>query len=170
LKNRKLITNIRKAKNILRVHTNGGPQVSTHMGYVKNFGRVWFNKNSLANILSMAEVRNVCRITMDTSVEPAMNVHKMDGTIMKLVEFVSGLYYFNTSAPMNQERRKNTLFSILSVETKEDSQKSKSKPLTMPDVYTRRLVVHQKQFLRPSYPTTKSGIVQSLWMMQNEHC
>jgi hypothetical protein len=43
----------------------------------------------------MAAVRKVCRITMDTSVEAAMNVHRKDGTIMKFKEFCSGLYYYD---------------------------------------------------------------------------
>jgi hypothetical protein len=69
------------------------------MGYVKNFGHVWFNPDSLANILSMAKMRKVCRITMDTSVEPAMSVHRRDGSIMKFNKYKSGLYYFDTAAP-----------------------------------------------------------------------
>jgi hypothetical protein len=43
----------------------------------------------------MAAVRKVCRITMDTSVDAAMNVHRKDGTIMKFKEYKSGLYYYN---------------------------------------------------------------------------
>jgi hypothetical protein len=74
-KNRKLLSNIRPSPRTLHVHTNGGTQTSTEMGTVKNFGDVWFNTNSLANILSMADVRKVCRITMDTSLEAAMIVH-----------------------------------------------------------------------------------------------
>jgi hypothetical protein len=57
--------------------------MSSQVGTVKNFGDVWYNADSLANILSMAAVRKVCRITMDTSVEAAMNVHRKDGSIMK---------------------------------------------------------------------------------------
>jgi hypothetical protein len=92
-KNRRLLTNIRPSASNLRAHTNGGFQISSQMGTVKNFSDVWFNKESLANILSMAAVRKVCRITMDTSVEAAMNVHRKDGTIMKFKEYKSGLYY-----------------------------------------------------------------------------
>jgi hypothetical protein len=53
------------------------------MGTIRNFGDVWYNHNSLANILSMADVRKVCRITMDTSVKPAMTIHRRDGSQMK---------------------------------------------------------------------------------------
>jgi hypothetical protein len=97
--NRHLLSDIRTSPRTLRVHTNSGAQLLTQMGHMKNFGHVWFNPNSLANILSMAKVRKVCRITMDTSVEPAMSVHRRDGSIMKFNEYKSGLYYFDTAAP-----------------------------------------------------------------------
>jgi hypothetical protein len=58
---------------------------------------VWFNTHSLANILSMAEVRKVCYITMDSSIEPALTVHRHDGSHMKFVEYKSGLYFFDTA-------------------------------------------------------------------------
>jgi hypothetical protein len=45
----------------------------------------------------MAAVRKICRITMDTSVEAAMSVHRVDGSIMKFREFKSGLYYYDVN-------------------------------------------------------------------------
>jgi hypothetical protein len=72
------------------------------MSTVKNFGDVCFNMNSLANILSMADVRKVYRITMDTSIEAAMTVHRQDGSHMKFSEYKSGLYYFDTAAVTTQ--------------------------------------------------------------------
>jgi hypothetical protein len=100
-KNKALVTNIRPSARTLRVHTNGGTQTSNQIGTVKNFGDVWFNTNSLANILSMAEVRKVCRITMDTSLEAAMHVHRKDGSLMKFQEYRSGLYFFDTLVKKN---------------------------------------------------------------------
>jgi hypothetical protein len=80
-KNRNLLTNIRPSARTLRVHTNGGTQTSNQIGTVPNFGDVWYNTKSLANILSMAEVRrNGWRITMDTAVEAVMTVHRSDGS------------------------------------------------------------------------------------------
>ena len=69
--------------------------MSHEIGSVKNFEDVWFNAKSLANILSMAEIRKVCRITVDTSVEAALTVHHRDGSLMKSKEYKSGLYYFD---------------------------------------------------------------------------
>jgi hypothetical protein len=102
-KNKNLLTNIRASPNNLRVHTNGSVQISSQKGTVKNFGYVWYNADSLANILSMAAVQKTCRITMDTSVEAAMNVHRKDGSMMKFPEYKSELYYYdvanNSTAP-----------------------------------------------------------------------
>jgi hypothetical protein len=104
-KNRLLLSNIRPSASNLHVHTNGGVQISSQMGTVKNFGDVWFNTDSLANILLMAAVRKVCRITMDTSVEATMNVHRKDDTIMKFKEYKSGLYYYDTGGHKTTRER-----------------------------------------------------------------
>jgi hypothetical protein len=109
-KNPSLLTNIRASPRPLRVHTNGGTQLSNLMGHVKNFGDVWFNPHSLANILSMAEVRRVCRITMDSAIEPAMTVHRADGSLMKFQEYKTGLYYYDTLAA--PEHPNSTSFDV----------------------------------------------------------
>jgi hypothetical protein len=115
-KNRDFLSNIRLSKSTLRVHTNGGVQTSSLQGTVKNFGDVWFNTDSLANILSMAAVRKVCCITMDTSVEAAMIVHRKDGSIMKFKEYKSGLYYYDAGkhkAVASNTRDKNEDYIFL---------------------------------------------------------
>jgi hypothetical protein len=95
--NARLLRNIRVSPTSVTVHTNGGTQVSSHIGDVPNFGPVWFNPESLANILSLAAVRKVCRVTMDSAVSPSFHVHKRDGTIMTFSEFSSGLYFHDTA-------------------------------------------------------------------------
>ena len=78
--------------------TNGGTLLSNMKGDGINFGSVWYNENSLANILSLSEVRKKCHVTMDTDKEAAMIVHKKDGTTMKFVEFATGLYFYDIDA------------------------------------------------------------------------
>jgi Zinc knuckle len=109
-KNKLFLTNIRESDTAMTVYTNGGTQVLSLIGDVKNFGTVWYNPDSLANILSLAEVRKVCRVTMDTDHEPTMFVHYKNGTIMKFVEYNSGLYYHDTS----QEEHNFTFVSTVS--------------------------------------------------------
>jgi hypothetical protein len=58
----------------------GGHQLTSQMGTVPNFGKVWYNPNSIANILSLAEVRKSSRVTMDSSSDVAFHIHLLDGS------------------------------------------------------------------------------------------
>ena len=95
-RNPRMLTNIQRSEHTLRTITNGGYQDSNLVGDFANLGEVWFKKNSIANILSLADVCNVCRVTMDSGVERSMNVpHRLDRSIMKFVEHESGLYVYH---------------------------------------------------------------------------
>jgi Zinc knuckle len=94
--NAKMVTNIRLSPQAVCARTNGGQQTSTHIADFRNLGVVWYNDQSIANILSLSEVRKVCRVTMDTSVEAAMIIHRKDGSTMKFMEHLDGLYYYET--------------------------------------------------------------------------
>lgn len=96
-----LLKNIRRSATTVTVLTNGGAQVSSFVGDIPNFGQVWYNPSSIANILSLASVRKVCRITMDTAVDASFTVHKKDGSCMVFCEYHSGLYYHDTSLPVS---------------------------------------------------------------------
>jgi hypothetical protein len=97
-KNASMLTNIRNSGRVLRAITNGGHQDSIMVGDFPNLGEVWFNRNSIANILSLAEVRKVCFVTMDTLQEPALLVHRIDGSVMKFVEHPSGLCIYKRNS------------------------------------------------------------------------
>ena len=68
-KNPAYLTNIRRSERTLRAITNGGHQDSNMVGDFPNLGEVWYNHNSIANILSLSDVRKVCRVTMDSDDE-----------------------------------------------------------------------------------------------------
>jgi hypothetical protein len=93
-RNREYLTNVRRSEHVLRALTNGGHQDSNMVGEFPNLGQVWYNSESIANILSLADVRKVCRVTMDTAAELALIVHRSDGTTMKFKEHSSGLYVY----------------------------------------------------------------------------
>jgi hypothetical protein len=90
-----MLGNVRRSPHIVRAITNGGHQDSHMIGDFPNLGPVWFNERSIANILSLSEVRKVCKVTMDTSREACINVHRKDGSIMRFVEHPSGLYVYD---------------------------------------------------------------------------
>jgi hypothetical protein len=68
-KNADMLTNIRRSTHVIRALTNGVTRTPTWLGLPK-LGEVWYNRESMANILSLAEVRKVCRVTMDSSTSP----------------------------------------------------------------------------------------------------
>ena len=68
--NKQFLTNIQASVENLHAIINGGYQDSHQVGELPNLGTVWYNHNSIANILSMKEVQKVFRVTMDTSIEP----------------------------------------------------------------------------------------------------
>ena len=109
-----MLTDIRPSVRTLRVQTNGGYQDSNMKGVFKNLGHVWFNRASIANILSLAEVRRVCRVTMDTEIEPALIVHRKDGSLMRFTEHSTGLYAFDSASPSNHDSEPVSAYALVS--------------------------------------------------------
>ena len=73
-----LVSNVRyhECGNIFDIYTNSGSQLSTLVtDYPKLRIPVWFNNNSLANVISLAVVKKKHQVTMDTSKEVVMHVH-----------------------------------------------------------------------------------------------
>ena len=103
-----MLTNVRKSRYVLRTLTNGGHQDSDIIGDFPNLGKVWYNGDSIANTLSLSDVAKVCRVAMDTEQEPAMLVHRVDGSIMHFHEHSSGLYVFKP----NDDRNKVSAYTM----------------------------------------------------------
>ena len=116
-KNPAMLTNIRRSKHTLRALTNGGHQDSNMIGDFPNLGEVWYNSMSIANILSLADVRKICRVTMDSRDEPAIHVHRLDGSIMTFSEHESGLYVYNPNNS-NEQVIGYSLLSTVSAQKK----------------------------------------------------
>lgn len=103
-KNGSMLTNIIPSNHVLRALTNGGHQDSNMVGDFPNLGTVWFNMESIANILSLSDVRKICQVTMDTQEKIAMCVHRLDESVMRFVEHPSGLYVFKASKVAAQKK------------------------------------------------------------------
>ena len=62
-KNKHLLQDIFEVKDqSLNLQTNGGVMKSSFKGLLKNYGEVWYNPDSMANILSLANVRKKFKI------------------------------------------------------------------------------------------------------------
>jgi hypothetical protein len=60
-------------------------------------GKLWYNPHSITNILSLADVQKISCVTMDSSSEPSLKVHQLDGSVMKFIEHDSGLYIYDSN-------------------------------------------------------------------------
>jgi hypothetical protein len=94
-----MLNDIHEVDAPLVLQSNGGGHcVTSQMGFIKDFGKVWFHPNSIANILSLAQVRKARRITMDSSADAAFHVHLSDGSgYTRFKEHSSGLYLYDTT-------------------------------------------------------------------------
>jgi hypothetical protein len=80
----------------LRLYSTGGHLDSNQKGKFGDF-TVWFNPQSMANILSLSQVAERYRVTLDTLVENAFHVHISEGHTLKFHCGPTGLYYLDTS-------------------------------------------------------------------------
>lgn len=83
-----------------------------------NLGKVWVNNNSITNILSLDEVCTVCCITMDSSVAPTMNVHRLDGSVMSFNTHPSRLFVFKANNTTNHPVTPYTMISTVAEQMK----------------------------------------------------
>ena len=71
----KYVTNIRNSAQILDMGTNGSPLISNQASNVPHLGTYWFNPNSITNIISLNEMADCYRATMDTEKERDFKVY-----------------------------------------------------------------------------------------------
>ena len=83
------------------------------MADIPGFFTVWYNPDSMLNILSFADVRRKFRVTMETAKDPSFKVHLSDNKIIRFVEIKSGLYMLDVGSLY--ELRKISGYSFLSL-------------------------------------------------------
>ena len=98
----------------MQVHSNGGHQDSVLIGDLKNYWLVWYNTDSLANILSLSDVTKKCRVTMDSAKEKALVVHKQDRSTMKFTRYENCFYYYNATKKKDKTKQEVDVYSFLS--------------------------------------------------------
>ena len=92
--NKNYVTNVRKSDKPLILKTNGGEIVTTEICDVPYLGTQWFNENAVTNIISLADIAEKYRVTMDTKDEKSFTVYLPDKTI-KFPQMRGGLYARN---------------------------------------------------------------------------
>jgi hypothetical protein len=103
--NPKLARNIRQVEGHMQLATQAGSTTANWMADVPGYYRpVWFHAGGIANILSMVNMIEKCRVTYDSRGGQHPNafcVHKKDGTIRKFQQSRRGLCCLDTAAQNN---------------------------------------------------------------------
>ena len=75
----------------LHIVSYGGTMDCKQVGTIGTLSfPVWYNADSIANILLMSEVAQDWQLTIDALVENAIWLHQYDGQILKFVECSGG--------------------------------------------------------------------------------
>jgi len=143
----------------LKLESNGGTMLTSLVGDIPNYGTVWYNPESLANILSFANVRKKFNVTMSTGPndkKPTICVHKNNGDVMKFIEHPIGLYVhcvFNNSNRLDVNDILKPSYNYLFLNTQYDLEKQFTKRQVQEAKTARSLYINlgrpsQKQFKR----------------------
>lgn len=79
------------------------------------YGQVWYHPGGIANILSLARVKDKYRVTYDSTKGNQFQVHKADGSVRIFKESKKGLYYMEVGY-----KTKGTVL-VMTVEDKKNS-------------------------------------------------
>ena len=92
--NEKLVNDIKPGDETLLLSTNAGTKRTNIKAQVPQWGEVWFDKDGIANIFSLASMMKRHRVTFDSQEEPAFLVHTPKGVI-KFTMSDEGLFYYD---------------------------------------------------------------------------
>ena len=92
--NKKLLSNIRSAPNneTMCMHCNSGTIQTDLIGDLEGYGEVWYNPKGIANIISLGKASTRHQITMDSTLDNTIFIHKPDGTVRRFECMKSGIY------------------------------------------------------------------------------
>ena len=107
--NPRLVENIRRVKDRMKIQCNAGTQVTNQVGDLPGYGPVWFDSRAIANILSLKLVKEKYHIQYDSDAKDGFVVTKPNGERFKFVQSSSGLHYLDTSNPDPNKSANTTL-------------------------------------------------------------
>ena len=161
--NKNLLSNIREHSDVMAIHCNAGVTKTKLVGELVGYGTVWYNPKGIANILSLARVKERgYRVTFDSSDGNAFHLHKPDGTVRVFNESPKGLYYLDTKKDQIQITMVNTVEDNSTKYSQRDYSKAElarkiQKIIGRPSTRTFLSIVDNN--LLPNCPVTRDDII-----------
>jgi hypothetical protein len=93
--NPRYLTNIRMAPGgqEMHIHCNAGTVICRTIGELSGFGTVWYHPTGIANVLSLAKVQKIFRVTYDSTEGNCFEVHSPRNP--RFTMSAAGLYYLD---------------------------------------------------------------------------
>ena len=115
--NPKLVMNIRRVNDKMRIQCNAGIRVTNLVGDLPGYGPVWFNPRAIANVLSLKLVKEKYHVQYNSETEDGFVVTKPTGERFNFIQSGSGLHFLDTS-------QESTTETTLVVNTVRDNKKN----------------------------------------------
>ena len=96
--NPKLVMNIRRVKDRMRIQCNARTCVTNLIGDLLGYGPVWFDPRAIANVLSLKLVKEKYHIQYNSNGDEGFVVTKPTGERFRFIKSASGLHYLDTSS------------------------------------------------------------------------
>ena len=100
-KDKELVEDICTANESLVVLTNGGNTRYTKKGRFGGMDNVWYHPNGLENIISLALLQEVAKVTYDSSVDAAFVATFSDGHVWHFNQTTNGLFIYEHGSKTN---------------------------------------------------------------------
>jgi hypothetical protein len=161
--NKNLLTDIREHSDTMAIHCNAGVTRTNWVGELVGYGTVWYNPKGIANILSLARVKERgYRVTFDSSDGNAFHLHKPDGMVRVFNQSPKGLYYLDTKADQVHVTMVNTVEDNGTKYSQRDYSKAElarkiQKIIGRPSTKTFLSIVDNN--LLPNCPVTRDDII-----------
>ena len=110
-----MIINIRGCKKPINGVSNGGVLTTSKEGDLPGFFTVYYNPESLINIMSLSDIRKKFKVTMDTSVGVAMLGPFSDTKVLIFLEIGASLYVWKPETNTNLLNKQISSYSFLSL-------------------------------------------------------
>ena len=95
--NRALLHDIHTVDTSISIQCNAGTNTTNQKGYLGDYPTpVWYNPKGIANILSMKDVAQHYRLTMDTNEDEEIRLHHQGKSPILFIPSGKGLYKFDT--------------------------------------------------------------------------
>jgi hypothetical protein len=94
--NPKLVSRIWKMDESMTVHVNGGTLTTNMKAHVANYGSVWYDSNTITNILSLKNVCKKFHVTYDSQGKGTFIVHKPSSIDVHVIAHANRLHNHDT--------------------------------------------------------------------------